>query len=141
MTPVAVDRYETFGIEGWWNTLPTSSVRKTGMGLDEVVNIIQHCNFFIGVSSGLSWLAHALGKKVVLISGATSKDNEFTKDVIRIQNPDVCNSCFTQTESWKFNTGDWTWCPEHKGSPKWFECSRTITPEFVFEELKKNSLL
>jgi len=141
ITPVSVDLYETFGIDGWWNTLPTSSVRKTGLKFDEVVNIIQHCEFFIGVSSGLSWVAHALGKKVVMISGVTSKDNEFTEDMIRIQNPDVCNSCFTKTDLWKFDAGNWTWCPEHRGSTKWFECTRTITPELVMEEIKKNNLI
>ncbi|NCZ71024.1 MAG: hypothetical protein EBY80_12835 [Actinobacteria bacterium] len=141
ITPVSVDLYETFGIEGWWNTLPTSSVRKTGLKFDEVVNIIQHCEFFIGVSSGLSWVAHALGKKVVMISGVTSKDNEFTEDMIRIQNPDVCNSCFTKTDLWKFDAGNWTWCPEHRGSTKWLECTRTITPELVMEEIKKNNLI
>jgi ADP-heptose:LPS heptosyltransferase len=38
---------------------------------------LQHCEFFIGVSSGLSWLAWACGKKVVMISGITKKENEF----------------------------------------------------------------
>jgi autotransporter strand-loop-strand O-heptosyltransferase len=141
ITPVAVDLHETFGIEGWWNTLPSSSVKKTGLKFDQVVNIIQHCEFFIGVSSGLSWVAHALGKKVVLISGVTSVDNEFTEDIIRIQNKNVCNSCFTKTDLWKFDAGDWSWCPEHQGSPKWFECTRTISPEFVFDQIKKIGLL
>ena len=141
LIPVAVDLHEVFGIEGWWNSLPHSSVRKTGLSFDEVVNIIQHSAFFIGVSSGLSWVAHALGKEVVMISGVTSADNEFTQDIIRIQNQQVCNSCFTKTTDWKFDPGDWTWCPEHKGSTKWFECTITIEPEFIFEKLKQNGLI
>jgi autotransporter strand-loop-strand O-heptosyltransferase len=141
LTPVSVDLHETFGTEGWWNTLPPSSVRKTGLDFEDVINIIQHCNFFVGVSSGLSWLAHALGKKVVMISGVTSTDNEFTQDIVRIQNKEVCNSCFTKTDLWKFDPGDWTWCPEHKESTKWFECTRTISPEYVFEQIKQHRLL
>jgi len=138
ITPVCVDLHEIFGIEGWWNFLPKSSVKKVGLPFDEVINIIQNSEFFIGVSSGLSWVAHALGKKVVLISGTTPEDNEFTIDILRIQNKEVCNSCFTKTSNWKFNGSDWTWCPEHSGSTKWFECTRTITPNSIIEELKKN---
>ena len=34
-------------------------------------------DFFIGMSSGLSWLAWACNTKVVMISGVTIKENEF----------------------------------------------------------------
>jgi len=141
LTPVSVDKWESFGIEGWWNILPHSSVKRVGLDFEEVINIIEHCQFFIGVSSGLSWVAHALGKKVVLISGVTSNDNEFTQDVVRINNHSVCNSCFTQKNNWDFDASDWVWCPMHRDTEKWFECTRTITPKMVMDRIKQSRLV
>ena len=45
---------------------------------------LYHCAFFIGVSSGLAWLAWALGKHVVMISDVTPSDHEFYTDCTRI---------------------------------------------------------
>lgn len=141
ITPVSVDKFEVFGVEGWWNSLPKSSVKKTGLPFSEVINIIEHSLFFVGVSSGLSWLAHGLGKKVVLISGITFPDNEFTQDVVRISNPNVCNSCFTKVNNWKFDPSNWAFCPEKSGTRDWFECSRTITPQMVWERIVEEKLI
>lgn len=141
ITPVSVDLHQVFGVEHWWNSLPGSSLQKVNLEFPEVINLLTNCEFFVGVSSGLSWLSHALGKKVVLISGTTPPSNEFTQDVVRINNPSVCNSCFTKTNDYAFSPGDWTWCPEHQHTPRWFECTKTITPEFVWQEIEKNNLI
>jgi len=141
ITPVSLDLYEIFGIEGSWNYLPQSSVKKIGLNFDDVINHIQHSEFFVGVSSGLSWLAYSLGKKVVMISGVTTEDNEFTENCIRIINKSVCNSCFNKPEKYKFNGGDWLWCPINKNTNKQFECSKSITPDYVIEEIEKNNLI
>ncbi len=45
---------------------------------------LYHCEFFIGVSSGLSWLAWSLGKKVLMISDGTHKGHEFKENCIRL---------------------------------------------------------
>jgi autotransporter strand-loop-strand O-heptosyltransferase len=45
---------------------------------------ILHAEFHLGVSSGLSWLAWALGKHVVMISDVTPKWHEFQSNVTRI---------------------------------------------------------
>jgi len=137
ITPVAVDLYEVFGIEGCWNELPKSAVKKVGLPFDDVINLIQHCEFFIGVSSGLSWLAWALGKKVIMISGTTTEDNEFNTNCTRIINKKVCHGCFNKSNIYPFNPGDWLWCPEHRDSSRWFECTKTISPEFVWDEVSK----
>jgi autotransporter strand-loop-strand O-heptosyltransferase len=136
-TPVAVDLHEVFGIDGYWNYLPKSSVKKVGMDFKEVVRYIEHCEFFIGLSSGLSWLAYGLNKKVVMISGTTTEDNEFTINNHRVINKSVCNGCFNKSHLYKFNAGDWLWCPINKGTSKQFECSKSITPEMVFEVVSK----
>jgi len=99
---------------------------------------IQHSEFFIGVGSGLSWLAWALNKKVVMISGFSEPYCEFKEDNIRIHNPNVCHGCFNH---YKFDRGDWNWCPVFKNTSKQFECTRNITPKMVATEIVKNKLV
>jgi autotransporter strand-loop-strand O-heptosyltransferase len=139
ITPVCIDVHGSFGIEGHWNKVPGPALKKQGMDLKEMSNFIHHSEFFIGISSGLSWVAHALGKKVVMISGVTSEDNEFEEDTIRIINKNVCHGCINKPEI-TFDPGDWLWCPLHKGTDRQFECSKTITPEEVFDVIERNLL-
>lgn len=137
ITPVSLDLHEVFGTEGSWNYLPESSVKKVGLPFDDVINYIQHCEFFIGVSSGLSWLAWALGKKVILISGVTEEDNEFQSNCTRIINKKVCNGCFNKSGLYNFDTGNWLWCPVNQYTQKWFECTKSITPDVVWSKVKE----
>jgi autotransporter strand-loop-strand O-heptosyltransferase len=136
ITPVCIDRYASFGTEGNWNPIPSNCINRTGGDLNEMSLLIRDSEFFIGLSSGLSWLAHGLGKKVVVISGVTSPDNEFSIDCLRIHRNDVCNSCFSKTNDYVFNSGDWLWCPEHKGTSRQFECTKKISAKQVMDALK-----
>jgi autotransporter strand-loop-strand O-heptosyltransferase len=95
------------------------------------INNLLHCEFFIGVSSGLAWLAWALGKKVVMISGFTKPFNEFK--CVRIHNENVCNGCI---HDHLFNIYDYEWCPIHKGTENEFICTKSITSEMVIEKIK-----
>ncbi len=104
------------------------------------INQIYHSEFFIGTGSGLSWLAWAIGKKVVMISGFSNPDFEFKTNNIRIHNPYVCSSCFNKLE-YEFDKNDWWWCPIHKGTDKQFICTKSITPEMVVEKMKSNNLI
>jgi len=136
ITPVCIDRYRSFGNEGNWNPIPTNCMDRTGGDLNEMSLLIRDCEFFIGLSSGLSWLAHGLGKRVVMISGVTDPANEFTIDCLRIHRDDVCNSCFTKVDEYRFNSGDWLWCPEHKGTGRQFECTKRISAKQVIDAIK-----
>lgn len=136
-TPVCIDRFESFGIEGHWNPVPQSCVKRQGMDLKEMINYIYHSEFFIGLSSGLSWVAHSVGKRVVLISGVTSENNEFEKNTLRIMNKSVCHGCINDPEI-TFDPGDWMWCPHHKNTDRQFECTRTISPEEVILRIKNH---
>jgi autotransporter strand-loop-strand O-heptosyltransferase len=135
LTLVCIDRYFSFGIDGHWNEIPSNCLNKSGMELLDMLNWIEHCEFFIGLSSGLSWLAHALGKKVVMISGVTLPNNEFHEDCIRIHRDDVCNSCFNFPEKYPFDKGDWLWCPVHNGTSRAFECTKKISAEQVMNKI------
>jgi len=97
--------------------------------IDRAVDIY-HSDFFIGVGSGLSWLAWALRKPVVMISGFSKEYCEFTHKNYRIIDKEVCNGCFNDVTN-KFDRGDWGWCPKHKGTERMFECTKKITPSIV----------
>lgn len=91
--------------------------------MENTMNVIHHSHLFIGLSSGLSWLAWAMDKKVVMISNFTDADHEF--DCIRITNTNVCHGCWNKAE-YRFDAGDWNWCPEHKGTDRQWECHKKI---------------
>jgi len=103
--------------------------------IENTMSVINYSEFFIGLSSGLSWLSWAIGKHVVMISNFTENDHEFTSNCTRITNPDVCNGCWNNP-MFKFDKGDWYWCPEHKGTDRQFECHKSITSEMVINKIK-----
>ena len=97
--------------------------------LQERARWLKHADFFVGLSSGLSWLAWAAGTHVVMISGFTHPINEFNTPY-RIINYHVCNSCWNDTRL-VFDGGDFMRCPRHKDTPRQFECTAAITAEQV----------
>jgi autotransporter strand-loop-strand O-heptosyltransferase len=103
--------------------------------MENTMNVIYHSEFVIGLSSGLSWLSWALNKHVVMISNFTEADHEFTINCTRITNPSVCNGCWNNP-NFKFDKGDWYWCPEHKGTERQFECHKSITADMVINQIQ-----
>lgn len=103
--------------------------------MENTKNVIFHSEFVIGLSSGLSWLSWALGKHVVMISNFTEPDHEFTINCTRITNPSVCNGCWNNPK-FKFDKGDWYWCPEHKDTDRQFECHKSITADTVIDQIQ-----
>ncbi len=133
--PVCIDRTPTFGIEGWFrfNQVPNNAKRKSSNDLSDAIKVIQGAEFFVGLSSGMSWVANALNIPTVIISGVTSFDNEFTGDnVLRINDESVCNACFHRET---FDASDWLWCPLHKNTPDHFICTKNITPDQVYSKI------
>ena len=103
--------------------------------MENTMNVIHHSEFFIGLSSGLSWLAWGMGKHVVMISNFTEPDHEFTSDCTRVINLSVCNGCWN-SPIFKFDKGDWDWCPVHKGTHRQFECHKSITSKMVIDQIQ-----
>ena len=103
--------------------------------MENTKNVIFHSEFVIGLSSGLSWLSWSLGKHVVMISNFTDADHEFTINCTRITNPSVCNGCWNNP-MFKFDKGDWNWCPEHKDTDRQFECHKSITADMVINQIQ-----
>ena len=139
-TPVVVEKDELFGFPPFRNGLPSKSNNKFGISLEDTINHIEHSEFFIGLSSGLSWLAHALGKKVCMISNFSEDWHEFDLNdptYKRITNKSVCHGCWNLVNKGiSFDHKDWYWCPKHKGTERQFECHTSITPDMVFNEIK-----
>jgi autotransporter strand-loop-strand O-heptosyltransferase len=104
------------------------------VSIKNTINTIYYSEFFIGLSSGLSWLAWGLDKKVMMISNFSKEDHEFS--CIRITNTNVCHGCWNNPQ-YKFDKGDWDWCPVNKGTDKQFECQIGITSDMVINEVKK----
>jgi len=128
---ICIDKHQYFGVEGDMNGIPENCIDKTGdYDLQDRITDIYNCEFFIGLSSGLSWLAWALDKPVVMISGFTDPKNEFYTPY-RIINRNVCNSCWND-KNCIFDREDWHWCPRNKN----FECSRSITFEAVRDTIR-----
>ena len=98
--------------------------------LQNVMNYLHHADLFIGLSSGISWLNWAIGKHTLMISNFTKADHEFQQDCTRITNTDVCHGCWNNPV-FKFNKGDWKWCPEHEDSSRQFECHKSISVDDV----------
>jgi autotransporter strand-loop-strand O-heptosyltransferase len=139
-TPVTVEKTDLYGVPPFYNGVPSKSNKQIGKTLLEAVNIINHSEFYIGLSSGMSWIAHALGKKVVMISNFTEDWNEFDlslDDYIRITNKSVCHGCWNKVNvDFEFNKNDWYWCPLHKDTERQFECHKSITVNDVMEKIK-----
>ena len=100
--------------------------------IHKTIHILKHCKFFIGLSSGLSWLAWALGKKVVMISGLTEPYVEFRENCYRVINTSVCHGCWNDKEH-QFDRGDWFWCPRNNN----FECTKEIKSEMVIDKINQ----
>ena len=120
--------FETTKLPG--NKQIKNVIDATGLSMEDTVNYLSHCELYIGVSSGLAWLSWSVHTPVVMVSGFSSEWTEFTTNVKRVINKDVCNSCFN---NYRLDAGDWNWCPAHKDTPRHFECTRKISPESVIE--------
>ena len=116
------------------NKLPKGVVQHPHGPLELVMDEMLKSKAFIGIGSGLSWLSWSLNVPTVLISGF-SYDWAEMKDCVRIAAPKgKCEGCFNRV---RLDPSDWNWCPDHKGTERQFECTKSITSETVIKELEK----
>jgi len=122
------DKISISGIHG--NTIPFGAEDFTGnKPLQERIDLLAHADFFIGLTSGLSWLAWGVGIPVIMIVGYTAPGTEFYTPY-RVQHFHVCNSCCNDMRiEHKYN--DFGYCPKHGNTDQEFECTRFISPEHV----------
>ena len=121
--------------DGYMGNKQPHGVTKFGGGsIQDVINDLVSCEFFIGLGSGLSWLAWACELPVVLISGFSDKFAEMETDCYRVINENVCHGCFNRD---RLDAGDWNWCPLLKGTDKQFECTKEISSGMVINQINK----
>lgn len=133
---ICIDQKRVHGTGIVWNHIPHGVEDQTGdLPLAERVRWLRHADFFIGLSSGLSWLAWAARTPVVMISGFTHPLNEFDTPY-RVVNYHTCNSCWNDPKH-RFDHHDFLWCPRHKDTSQQFECTRLITADHVKQTIAR----
>ena len=98
----------------------------------ERANMLSHAEFFIGLSSGLSWLADAVNCPVVMICGFSQDWFEFYTSY-RVANRRVCNGCFNDFRV----VFVYDKCPFHKNTPRELECQKKISPRMIIDTIEK----
>lgn len=132
---ICIDQKPINGKDLSWIPMPHGAEDQTGnRPLQERAWWLQHAAFFVGLSSGLSWLAWAAHCPVVMISGFTQPFNEFHTEW-RVINRNVCNGCANDVRC-RFDAQDFFWCPRHKGEQQAFECTKLILPEQVIKTIQ-----
>ncbi|WP_282875954.1 autotransporter strand-loop-strand O-heptosyltransferase [Pseudomonas peli] len=131
---LCIDQTALHGQVPAWTYRPPEAEDFTGdRPLLERAALLQHASAFIGVSSGLAWLAWACHIPVLMISGFTLPFNEFHTPH-RIFNVHTCNGCWNDVRH-RFDHQDFFWCPRHKGTARQYECSSLITARQVIDQL------
>ena len=99
----------------------------------ERANMLHHAKFFVGLNSGLAWLADAVNCPVVMICGFSQDWAEFGTPY-RVANRNVCNGCVNDIRTETFWSGI---CPRHDGTPREFECQKKISPRQVIDAIER----
>jgi autotransporter strand-loop-strand O-heptosyltransferase len=117
------------------NHIPKGVVRVESTGnIDLAIEELRNSAAFIGIGSGLSWLAWATNTPMILISGFSNPITEMQSNCKRIKAPrNTCTGCYSRHI---FDRGDWLWCPDHKNTERHFECSKKITSRMVIVRLQ-----
>ena len=130
-----VDRLLARGFEvhdiSYEHSLMLRGVQKHG-GNEDIRIAAQHlceARLFIGLSSGLAWLAWAYARPVVMIAGFTKAFNEFP--CYRVENLHACSGCFNVFATISNP------CPLFRGTAREHECHRTITPAMVLAQVDR----
>ena len=94
-------------------------------------NMLYYAEFFIGLGSGLSWLANAVNCPVVMICGFSQDWFEFYTPY-RVANRLVCNGCFNDVRVDFIKNR----CPYHQGTERELECQKKISPQQVINAIE-----
>ena len=105
-------------------------LKQNNMPIEETVRWMQYADAMVTVSNGLSVVAWALNIPTVMVSGCTGDGLEFDY-AKRVSPPKgVCQGCMND-QRYKLDRGNWRYCPANRD----FICSRSITPDMVWERL------
>ncbi|MCQ2379126.1 MAG: autotransporter strand-loop-strand O-heptosyltransferase [Victivallaceae bacterium] len=133
---LVIDRDHTMQYGPIRESVPSEAEDMTGRRpLTERMAYLQHAAFFIGLPSGLSWLAWNCRIPVVMIAGFTLDGSEFPTPY-RVTNFHFCHGCWNDSNLF-FDMKVPIWCPRHLGTPREIECTKVITPKMVLEAIDR----
>jgi len=131
---LCIDKHKVETDDGYTMQMPEGAEDFTGdIPLIERANMLYYAEFFIGLSSGLSWLANSVGCPVVLISGISQNWYEFYTPY-RVANRFVCNGCFNDIRAPIFAVNV---CWKYKGTPRELECQKKISSRQVIDAVER----
>lgn len=127
---LCIDRDKRQERDGYVTEMPKGAEDFTGnLPLVQRAELLAHADFFVGLSSGLAWLAKAVGCPVIMIAGFTRDWYEFHTPY-RVYNRMVCNGCANDD----FAKFIFDICPRHKGDKeRELECQKKISPRMVMD--------
>jgi len=106
--------------------------KHNGQSIQATIADIQNCEFYIGLNHGPIWIAHALGKPAIMITGVSEEWNDFPNPYRIAINNEVCGvGCFND-KTLPIDRG-WSWCPRNKN----FVCTSEITETMVINMIEK----
>ena len=133
---LCIDRFAEYGSGFVCNRIPWGCEDFTGdLPLQERIDLMKDAEVFVGLSSGLSWLAWCCKVPVVMISGFTDPVNEFATPY-RVQNPRACHGCWNDMRC-EFDHSDFLWCPRKEKPEDKFECTRAITAKMAIAAIDR----
>jgi len=101
--------------------------------LIERAELLAHAAFFIGLPSGLSWLARSVGCPVIMVGGFSYPWHEFP-GAYRVYNRLACFGCINDIRQNAYRES----CPRWpQDSPHFLECGRSITPPMVIAAVNR----
>lgn len=130
-----IDKEPVVGMGDIWNAAPVGAIDLTGdIPITERASVIAGAEMFVGMASGLSWVAWACRIPVVMISGFSLPFAEFP--CYRVINQYCeCIGCWNDTRI-SFSHHDYLWCPRVDAC---IEAKKTIIKDIKEnDELKLN---
>ena len=119
---LCIDRDRVYGKSNLFTYMPIGAEDFTGnLPLQERINLLKDADFFIGLPSGLSWLAWACNIPVVMIGGFSLPYSEFNTPY-RVINYNACHGCWNDCQC-KFDGFQYDFCPRLRGTAREFECN------------------
>ena len=129
---LCIDKDKEVEDDGIKVVMPEGAEDFTGeLPLSERIELLAYADFFIGLGSGLAWLAYAVGCPVVMICGFSASWYEFFTPY-RVYNDMKCHGCYNDA---RIPYNIIMKCPRHQGTPRAFECSSGATSKQVLQTI------
>jgi autotransporter strand-loop-strand O-heptosyltransferase len=134
---LCIDRFQEYGQDFVWNRIPYGAENFTGdIPLQERINLIKDADLFIGLTSGLSWIAWCCSVPIIMIAGFTDPVNEFKCH--RVENFKVCHGCWNATRC-EFDHKDFLWCRARSNRVTNSSAPKPLRPKWSSTKSRRSS--